>query len=240
MDRFILRMSAYEALDSGARDALYRAVKTLAPVPACEMQREHGAELCILLTGWVCHFKLLGNGRRQITSVILPGDLVDFSFLTSRTSNLQFRTTTTSQFGHIGAAQFAAAAEEFPALMKSALRALAIETAIREERVMSLGVRTAMERLSHFLCEIWRRLDVVGLVNADHSFELPMTQSDIGEALGLSTVHVNRTIQALRRDGAITLRGGRVTLQNPARLISLSGFDPAYLGIEAVGPINAR
>lgn len=234
VERFVLRLTAFEPLGASAKDALRRAIRSAPRVPAAEVNRENmPPDLCILLEGWVCHFKLLGNGRRQITSLVVPGDLVDFGFLTGRSAHLQFRSTTTCQFGSISVGQFAALSEEFPALMRAALRALTTETSIREELVTSLGVRSAEERLSHLLCELRHRLDVVGLVDANNGFDLPMTQSDLAEALGLSTVHVNRIVQRLRRSGMITLGGGRVSLLQLGRLSELSGFDPSYLGSSA-------
>ncbi len=231
VERFILRLAAYEPIEDAARDALRQGVQAGPRVPAYETHRDKAPpELCILLEGWVCHFRLFGNGRRQITSVVVPGDLVDFGFLTSGVSQLYYRATTTSRFGRLSVAHFATLADEFPSLMRAALRAAATESAIREERVMSLGVRSAVERVAHLFCELRHRLDVVGLVAPDNSYDLPMTQTELGEALGLSMVHVNRTLQALRRDGTITLGKGRITLHQPERLMALSGFDPAYLG----------
>jgi CRP-like cAMP-binding protein len=231
VERFIRRLAAYGPVEAGARTALHRAVQRQPNVRPHEAQRENvSPELCVLLSGWVCHFRLFGNGRRQITSLAVPGDLVDYSFLTGETSDICLRVTAPSQFGIISVAHFTAIAEQFPSLMRAALRAAATDAATSKERVLSLGVRTAVERVSHLLCELRHRLNVVGLVAPDNSYDLPMTQSDLGEALGLSMVHVNRTLQALRRDGTITLGRGRVTLHHPERLIALSGFDPAYLG----------
>lgn len=231
IERFILRLAAYEPIEEPAREAIRQGVQAGPRVPAYETHRDNAPpELCILLDGWVCHFRLFGNGRRQITSVVVPGDLVDFGFLTGGASQLYYRATTTSRFGRLPVGQFASMAEEYPSLMRAALRASATESAIREERVMSLGVRSAVERVAHLFCELWHRLDVVGLVAPDNSYDLPMTQTELGETLGLSMVHVNRTLQALRRDGTITLSRGRVTLHQPERLVALSGFDPAYLG----------
>lgn len=231
VERFILRLAAYEPIEPAAREALRQAVRRMPRVPAYETQREDAPpELSILLSGWVCHFRSFGNGRRQITSVVVPGDLLDFNFLTRGASHVQFRATTASQFGRISAVQFADLSEQYPSLMRAALRASATEAAIRQERVISLGARSAVERVSHLLCELRHRLDIVGLVAGDNSFSLPMTQADLGEALGLSMVHVNRTLQTLRRDGTITIGRGRVTLHHPDRLMALSGFDATYLG----------
>ncbi len=231
VERFVRRLAAFEPLDAPALAAIRGAVRAGPRIPVGESRRENlPPEVCILLEGWVCHFKLLGNGRRQITSVVVPGDFVDFGFLSGLPVQLQFRSTIQGRFGTIPVGQFATLSEQHPGLMRAALRALTTETFIREELVMSLGVRSAEERLSHFLCELQHRLAMVGLAGEDNTFDLPMTQSDLAEALGLSTVHVNRTVQRLRRNGLIALGGRRVTLLQPDRLAALSGFDPSYLG----------
>lgn len=239
-----MRLAAFEPLEASAREVLRRAVRNSLRIPVTEVHRENTPpDLCILLEGWVCHFRLLGNGRRQITSVVVPGDLLDFGFLSGLPAHLQFRSTSPTQFGVIPAAEFATLSEQYPRLMRAALRALTTETSIRAELVTSLGVRSAEERISHLLCELHHRLAVVGLAGEANAFDLPMTQSDLAEVLGLSTVHVNRTLQRLRRTGLITLGGRRVTLLQPERLAAISGFDPAYLGISsqlwsAVGKIR--
>lgn len=87
-----------------------------------------------------------------------------------------------------------------------------------------------MERVAHLFCELWHRLDVVGMVSHGNSYDLPLTQAEIGDALGLSTVHVNRTLQVLRREAIITLRQSRVTIEDLGRLHELAGFDASYLG----------
>lgn len=237
VERFVRRLAAFEPLDASALAAIRGAIRAGPRILVGESRRENlPPDLCILLEGWVCHFKLLGNGRRQITSVLVPGDFFDFGFLTGLPAHLQFRSTVPSQLGIIPIGQFATLSEGHPSLMRAALRALTTETSIREELVTSLGVRSAEERLSHFLCELHHRLAMVGLAGEGNTFDLPMTQSDLAEALGLSTVHVNRIVQRLRRNGLIALGGRRVTLLQPERLAVLSGFDPSYLGGQLAAP----
>lgn len=230
LERPITRLVKFEPLNAEACAALRRLVRR-GPLlqPYAELMRDAARDVTVMLTGMACQFKLMGNGRRQITGIIVPGDICDYGFLTGDPAQAQFMTTTSRQVGRIAAQGFMALAQVHPALMLATLRGAATQASIGQERVVSLGSRVAVERVAHLLCELWYRLDVVGLVGAGHSYDLPLTQAELGEALGLSTVHVNRTLQVLRRDAIITLRGGKVTIEDLSRLHEIAGFDPAYL-----------
>jgi CRP-like cAMP-binding protein len=230
VERFVHRLAMFEPLEPEARDALRRAL-TRGPLTGAmqELNGEALQDVTILLSGWLCHFRLLDNGRRQITSILVPGDIIDYGFLTSNSTELQCVATTPSQLGRIRSRQFAELGVQFPSIMRATLKAAATEAAIGREQIISLGVRSATERLSHLLCELWYRLSAVGLINAENSYDLPMTQAELGAVLGLSTVHVNRTIQVLRKTGAISMQSGKVWISDLKKLTSLAGFDPSYL-----------
>jgi CRP-like cAMP-binding protein len=233
----ILRLSRFEPLSSEIKDALRRGVKR-SPLysPYANLLRDGARDVTMLLTGMACRFKLMGNGKRQITGILVPGDICDFGFLTSSPPPGPLMTTTYSQVGRIPGPAFMSLFESDPSLMLATLSAAATEAALSQERVISLGSRIAVERVSHLLCEIRSRLDAVGLVGPGNSFELPLTQAEIGEALGLSTVHVNRTLQVLRRDKIITMRSGKVTIEDLPRLTERAGFDDSYLRPARLSP----
>ena len=96
--------------------------------------------------------------------------------------------------------------------------------------MISMGRRTAYEQIAHLLCELLLRLQAVGLA-ANKSYELPVTQNELGDAFGLSTVHVNRMLQALRSAELVTSNGKIVTIPDLQRLIEVAGFDPSYLEV---------
>lgn len=230
VERFLHRLDKFEPLDPDARNALRRAVQRGSLVSADqELPIETNPDVAIVLSGWICQFRLLNNGRRQITSIMVPGDFVDFGFLTGRRSYTQCVATAPSQMGRIPIRQFTDLTEQYPAILRAALHASAIDAAISRERVISLGLLSALERVSHLLCEFFYRLAAVGLVMSENSYDLPMTQAELGAALGLSTVHVNRTIQTLRKRSVITMHGGRVWIHDLRQLAGLAGFDPGYL-----------
>lgn len=230
VERVLHRLAHFAPLEAEARDALRRAIQRGPLVPPYqEMPVEAVPDAIVLLSGWACHYQTLGNGKRQITSLVVPGDFVAFGFLTGNGADIQYVTTAPSQFGRIRARQFAELAELYPSVMRATLKAAAMDTAIGRERLISLGLRSAIERLAHLFCELWHRLSIMGMVGPDNSFVLPMTQSELGAALGLSTVHVNRMLQTLRKRGIIGLQAGRVHIYNLNALIDLSSFDAGYL-----------
>jgi hypothetical protein len=105
-----------------------------------------------------------------------------------------------------------------------------LQAAISQAWIIGLGRRSARARLAHLFCELFCRLAAIGLANRTRC-SLRLTQADLGDALGLSTVHINRTLQELRSDGLLSLESGCLTIHNWDRLAATAGFDPAYLNL---------
>lgn len=186
-------------------------------------------EALVLLRGMACHYKTMDNTRRQLTGFVLPGDFCDYAFLSSSSTSQCVATLTRSVLGKINLARLSAVAERHPHIVVAAMRGAAVDRASARELAVSLGARDALQRLAHLLCEIHFRLRTVGLVSTNGQFEFNVTQSEIGEALGLSTVHVNRTIQQLRRRKLVAMGQGQVTILDVAALAAVAAFDPRYL-----------
>lgn len=100
------------------------------------------------------------------------------------------------------------------------------------EWLVNIGQRDAYERVAHLLSELWLRMKMVGLTTGN-SFELPVTQIELGDTLGLTSVHVNRTLQRLRADGLINLAQGRLHIPDVPRLMAVTKFEPNYLHLDA-------
>ncbi len=183
----------------------------------------------VLLSGFACRYRDDVEGRRQITGFVLPGELCDFGFLSATPAVQAVTAVAPCTLGEIASADIAGATEQHPDVMVALLRAAAVDQNVSRELVASLGSRSAVQRIGHLLCELHFRLGVVGGLRAENEYELPLTQSELGEALGLSTVHVNRTLQVLRRERLVETRGRLVLLPDPQALARSCGFDPAYL-----------
>jgi len=123
--------------------------------------------------------------------------------------------------------------DRFPRLARALWWTTVVEDSITREWVVNVGHRTAFERVAHLLCEVFSRLEAVGLADGNKC-ELPLTQMELGDTLALSSVHVNRTLMYMRRSNLLRLQGGLLELIDRPALEAAAGFDPAYLHLDAV------
>jgi CRP-like cAMP-binding protein len=231
-DVFVRRLSFLYPLqphEQQAVDGLVESVFHLPPQHAILEERQSKSEALVLLEGLACHFKPLENARRQMTGFVVPGDFCDFDFLSSSSTGQAVVGMTATTIGRISLARLSAVAERVPNIVVAALRGAAVDRASARELVVSLGARDALKRLAHLICELHMRLSSVGLVDSDNRFDFAITQAEMGEALGLSTVHVNRTIQQLRRRQLIAMGHGTVQILDLDGLAAIASFDPSYL-----------
>ena len=183
---------------------------------------------CLLLDGFMHRYKVLPDGKRQILALHTPGDVPDLQSLFLRHLDHSLAASVPSQAGFIPHEALRTLMRQFPTLAELFWRDTLIDAAIFREWIVALGQRSALSHLAHLLCEVFTRLRAVGLAQ-DHACNLPLTQTELGDACGLSSVHVNRTLQELRGDGLIELHHGRLTILDWARLKAVAQFDPAYL-----------
>lgn len=179
----------------------------------------------VLLSGWAARCRVLPDGRRQIFTFVLPGDAIG---LCPRAEPIALSTTigltptVTADAGPLAEAAFERA-EEFPGIASAVTIAGLLEDASLLDHIVRLGRMTAYERMAHLLLELRWRLMAVGLGD-ERRFPMPLTQEVLADALGLSIVHVNRTLQHLRHEGLLETRGGYVELLKPEVLIATSDF----------------
>jgi CRP-like cAMP-binding protein len=147
------------------------------------------------LEGFACRYKLLSDGRRQIMSFQIPGDLCDLPSLFLPVMDHSIGTLTASKVAWIPHEAVLRLLETYPRINQAFWRDSLIDAAIFREWVVNVGQRSAYERAAHLMCEIFIRFKALGLTNGK-SFDLPITQAELADALGLSTVHVNRTLHA--------------------------------------------
>jgi CRP-like cAMP-binding protein len=180
----------------------------------------------LLLAGHACRYRMLRDGRRQITAILVPGDLCDLGAILAVRAGYAVGTLTRCVVGEISLAR--SSVRDNPDVAADLNQRLRRDEAIAREWIVSLGRRLGIERMAHLLCELRWRLAAVGLV-AGESFEMRITQNDFADALGLTSVHVNRVLKHLRDQQLIHLKAGRLTLLDRPRLERLAQFDPAYL-----------
>ena len=182
----------------------------------------------LLLEGMVCRWKMLKDGRRQIVSFHVQGDLIDFTSLLLGKIDHTITALNAVRTAAVPHAMLLEWAHRFPAMCLALWRDTLIDSSMYREWVVNVGRRSAYERIAHLLCEMVQRLHVVGLAPA-YVCDLPITQSEFADATGLSTVHVNRTLQELRRNGLIELRGKTLRVLDWDGLQNAATFDSSYL-----------
>jgi CRP-like cAMP-binding protein len=173
---------------------------------------------------------LLPDGSRQITAFLIPGDFCDLHVTILGAMDHSIGTITRSRVAFISRGRMEALMER-PAIARAFWWATLVDEAVLRSWIVNVGRRGAYEAIGHLMCELYVRLRSVGLTS-DHCYELPLTQEEIGDALGLTPVHVNRVLQRMRGEGLISLDRGALTIHDYRRLEKASGFNPNYLHIE--------
>lgn len=187
----------------------------------------------VVLDGFACRYKMLEDGRRQITAFFVPGDFCDLHVFILRTMDHSIGALTPCTVSLVPREAVLGLLDR-PSLARALWWATLVDEAVLREWVVSVGRRDARERVGHVLCELHMRLRAVGLADGG-ACELPLTQVELADALGLSGVHVNRTLQELRAEGLIELRGKRLMILDAARLRRAARFDPNYLHLDREG-----
>jgi len=190
--------------------------------------------LNLILSGWACRYKHLEDGRRQIIAFFLPGDLCDNHVFVLREMDHSVGTLTPVTFAQIPRRRIEEITLSHPRVTQALWWESLVGSAIQREWIVSLGQRDALERMAHLLCELFLRLRAVGLAE-ENRCELPLTQAELADAMGLSTVHVNRTLQELRAAKLIILKGRTLTIPDLEALQSAAQFNPSYLHLDHEG-----
>jgi CRP-like cAMP-binding protein len=191
--------------------------------------RTRGVKL--LVEGFACRYKVLEDGRRQIVAYFVPGDLCDLRVFILKRMDHSIGAIVASKVAEISRDDVLKLTHNYPSLTRALWWSTLVEEAIAREWIVNVGQRSALERVAHLFCELLYRFRAVGL-NEGNSCTLPLTQVELAETLGLSSVHVNRTLQELRRQKLITLENSTLTIQNLDALKELSFFNPDYLHLD--------
>ena len=184
----------------------------------------------VLLSGVACRYLMSRSGRRQIVAYLVPGDFCDSHAGAPEFSDHRIATlsaVTTASLSGVSIKDFAA---RFPRLLQTLHGFQVAEEATARQWLLNLGQRDALERTSHLLCELFMRLECVGLTSTN-GCALALTQADLADALAMSSVHMNRTLMKLRRLKLASLLHFWLTLYDFEELKTVAGFTPTYLGL---------
>jgi len=185
----------------------------------------------LVLRGLAYRYKDLPNGERAIVALLIPGDFCDLHVTILGQMDHSIATLSACDIVEIPQAAIQHLTATNPRITRALWWATLVDEAVLRQWLVGRGRRNADQQLLHLFCELLVRFQTVGLAKGD-SYPLPITQMDLSDILGLSTVHTNRTLQGLRAEGLITFEDGCVTLLNRERAWKLIQFDPNYLHLK--------
>jgi CRP-like cAMP-binding protein len=188
----------------------------------------------LVLDGWGCRYKQLPDGKRQIVAIFVPGDFCDVNVYILKYMDHSIGAITRLKVAMITPEEMSALTSERPRITQALWWHELVTAAIQREWTLNLGQRSAYERLAHLLVELYIRLKTVGRAN-DGRCDFPLTQNDLADATGLTAVHVNRTLQELRRDNLIELDRKQLQILDLSRMMDVSMFNPNYLHLDHEG-----
>ena len=193
----------------------------------------------IIRAGWIMSYKITSQGRRQIVSIYLPGDFLGLHVNFIRRSILSYDALTKVEVALVEPMRIIEIHQRFPILASGLDWSAVRHLNILSEHNVSLGARSSEARLLHLYLELWCRLMLVGEASAQ-GFEMRLTQEQTGDVLGLTPVHINRTIKKLSKDGLIEVEKRHVTFPDVRKAIHKADFDAAFLQAFRTATIASR
>lgn len=237
-DRLIARLNTIARLDEADREALRRLpfrVRRFGENNDLVSQGDRPVDCCVILDGMAARYKVVGGWRRQLLSLHFAGDLPDLQSLQLKHMDHGIYALTPVRAAFVPHEAVRAMIHASPKLNDILIRHALIDASIFREWIASVGRRTAYERIAHLFCEVFVRMRKLGLAQQD-SFQLPMTQAELGDAAGLSPVHVNRVLQRMRKERLISSRGDVHAIGDWERLRAAGDFSEDYLHFRKLDP----
>ena len=189
---------------------------------------ERPNDVYLLLEGWGYRYKLLPDGGRHILAYLIPGDLCDIHIFILKTMDHTLGLLSPATVAVIPQELILEVMDKHPRIERALWWATLVDEAVLREWLVNIGQRDAFKRIAHLFCELWLRMRAVGLAS-EGQFSLPLTQEEIGDTMGLTTVHINRVVQRMRAAGLIELGRRQLTIIDPKRLMKEAEFEPNYL-----------
>ena len=188
----------------------------------------------ILEQGYAARVKMLSDGQRHICGLLLPGDLCDIDALYVSRYDYGVVTLAASNVIAMDRQALSSLCEKRPTIARALTWLGFVDNSMLNESATSLALRSAIQRLAHLFGELNARLGAIGRTQAD-GYDLPITQERLAETVGLTSVHVNRTLRDLRERGLARFQQGRVIVPDWGALKRAAGFFPNYLHLEGLG-----
>lgn len=235
LDLLVRNLTLHSPLDEADCEALLSlpyTARTLEPSAYTLREGDRPVECGILVSGFAFRQKTTAEGARQIVALHIPGDPLDFQNLFLDVSDHSVQVLTRAELAFVKRTDLQELARSRGGVAHAILVHLLVEASIFREWILNVGRRDAQARLAHLLCEFGVRLDTMGLAT-EHGYQLPMTQEQLADALGLTPVHVNRTLKALEERGLITRTGRSIAFPDWRAVRDAADFDQRYLHLQA-------
>lgn len=231
LDPLIRRLQSIARLTDAQREVLSKVPfrrALLQPEQHAVSEGERPTHCCLQLSGLMFRHKITSSGGRQILAFHIPGDIPDLQSLHLETMDHSLAAVVATEVALIRHEDIEELVDRSPGIGSMLWRESLIDAAVFRAWIVAMGQLDSSGRLAHLLCEMFTRMAAVGLTEG-RSCNLPLTQVELADALGVSAVHVNRTLQDLRRSKLIQFEGGRLTILDWAALVHLADFNPQYL-----------
>ncbi len=231
IEAHLAKLRARDTISAEEERVIRDSLGTVRDIPAqttCIRAGERLLVSTLLTDGLMCRYKDLPGGERQITELHVAGDFVDLHSFSLKQLDHNVMALTPCRVILVPHVKLTAITEQHPHLARVYWFLTALDAAIHREWVLSLGRRSAIERIAHLMCELRVRLGLIGQAD-DSGFDLAIKQSDLSDCTGLTPVHVNRTLRELRERGLMDFKGKRVVIHDLPGLKALAEFDEDYL-----------
>ncbi len=231
----VKKLAGYTPLGAEDKQLLASISRNTRSVPAhtdLAREGEKPTSVHLILEGFACRYKFTAEGNRQIMAYLLPGDFCDLNVFVLKQMDHSMATISPCTVVDIPQVDILMLLQR-PTLSLALWCAALVDAAVLREWLVNVGQRRAGQRLAHVLCELLLRLRIVGL--AVNSYDLPLSQKDLADTIGVSGVHLNRVLQELRRQDLISWKDEILVIKDIDRLMVYSGFNPNYLHIGSQG-----
>ncbi|WP_230207028.1 Crp/Fnr family transcriptional regulator [Novosphingobium sp. Gsoil 351] len=230
-NRFVEKLSGLVELTANDAVALEKVTSNTRTYVARQDLIREGDEtgpVFIVLEGWACRYKILPSGSRQIMAFLMPGDSCDLHIKLLAEMDHGIQAVTDARVATISRSEMEGVMHEHPNIARAMYTSQLVDEGIMRAWIVSMGRRSASERVAHLICELYLRARNIGLTG-DGEFALPLSQLVLADSLGMTAVHINRVLKELRLAGAMSLKRGSVTIIDPVLLVQIAGFDENYL-----------
>lgn len=225
--------------DKAALEAAGGKVVDYAPRQDIIVQGDNPHDAHLLLDGWAGRYKLMPDGGRKIMAFVIPGDLCDVHVALLDQMDHSIGALSACKVLFLPRQKLNEMMDASPELSRALWWSTLVDESVLREWLVNLGGRPASQRIGHLICEMLLRCRAVGLAN-ENNFEMPLSQEELADTMGMTPVHMNRCLQELRGGGLITSQGRRIFIDDLDALMAFSGFDPIYLHQIRNGSVTSR